>query len=116
MKIAQNTLRYPWVSSLLYQWPIKYQRTDTAKRLLPHPAFCSSTEVANFLLSTGACISLKNAAGNIPLHTAFRLRYNLREVGNPALLYIPENPVGDEGYPPFHIACQIGDLAAVKEI
>ncbi|XP_008213008.1 ankyrin-3 [Nasonia vitripennis] len=73
-----------------------------------------SIEVANLLLSKGACISLKNAEGNTPLHTAFGLRYHLREVENPALLYIPENPIGDEGYSHFHVACQIGDLDAVK--
>ncbi|KAJ8682742.1 hypothetical protein QAD02_018534 [Eretmocerus hayati] len=71
-------------------------------------------EAVEVLVQFGADISIKNGEGNTPLHVAFSLRNHLRAVENFEIICASDNPIGEEGFSHFHIACQIGAFRAVE--
>lgn len=83
-------------------------------------AHYGNTEIIEVLTKLGADITVTNKDGNTPAHLIFFTRCFMPDINllfvreNSELLYVQDNPVGDEGYSHLHIACTIGNIDAVS--
>ncbi|XP_058801079.1 ankyrin-3-like [Phymastichus coffea] len=108
---------YPDKINKCVNWPVSDWCGYTPLHFAAH---YGNTEIIETLIKLGADITVINKDGNTPAHLIFFTRCFMPDINllfvreNSELLYVKENPVGDEGYSHLHIACTIGNVDAVS--